>query len=70
MLSIAVSAQGRKVEDCLRRMRPVGTDKELLAKGLLAQMDVQRSRIASSKREHSIGERTQKRMRESRSSET
>ena len=47
----------RGVEAYARRMPAVTTEKELLAKGLLAQVAAQRSRVRSDDREHVIGDR-------------
>ena len=47
----------REVEAYVRRMPAVATEKELLAKGLLAQIATQRSHARSSEREHSVGDR-------------
>ena len=47
----------QRVEAYVRRMPAVATEKELLAKGLLAQVAAQRSRVRSVEREHSIGDR-------------
>ena len=47
----------REVEDYIRRMPAVATEKELLAKGLIAQVAAQRSRVRSSEIEHSVGDR-------------
>ena len=47
----------REVEAYVRRMPAVATEKELLAKGLLAQVAVQRSRVRSAEREQSIDDR-------------
>ena len=47
----------RGVEAYARRMPAVATEKELLAKGLLAQVAAQRSRVRSVEREHVVGER-------------
>jgi hypothetical protein len=47
----------RGVEAYVRRMPAVATEKELLAKGLLAQVAAHRSRVRSVEREHSVGER-------------
>ena len=55
-------AQGREslardVENYVSQMPAVATDKERIAKGLLAQLATQRSREPSAEREHSIGAR-------------
>jgi hypothetical protein len=55
-------AQGREplardVEDYVRQMPAVATDKERIAKGLLAQLATQRSREPSAERDHSIDAR-------------
>jgi hypothetical protein len=47
----------RGVEAYVRRMPAVATEKELVAKGLLAQVAAQRSRVRSVEREHSFGDR-------------
>ena len=47
----------KEVESYLRKIPAVATEKELLAKGLLAQLAVQRNRVRSGEREHSIEER-------------
>jgi len=47
----------RGVEAYVRRMPTVATEKELLAKGLLAQVAAQRSRVHSAERQHSVGDR-------------
>ena len=47
----------RGVEAYLRRIPAVATEKELLAKGLLAQLAAQRSRRRSEEPERSIGDR-------------
>jgi hypothetical protein len=47
----------RGVEAYVRRMPTVATENELLAKGLLAQVAAQRSRVRSAEREHSVGDR-------------
>jgi hypothetical protein len=47
----------RDVEGYIRRMPAVATEKEFLAKGLLAQVAAQRSRVRSAEREHSVGDR-------------
>jgi len=57
-----VRAQGQeslaqRVEAYVRRMPAVATEKELLAKGLLAQVAAQRSRVRSAEREHVVGDR-------------
>ena len=48
-------AQG--VEAYVRRMPAVATEKEVVAKGLLAQLAAQRVRVRSDEREHSVGDR-------------
>jgi relaxase-like protein len=47
----------RGVEAYVRRMPAVATEKELVAKGLLAQVAAQRSRVRPAEREHSFGDR-------------
>jgi hypothetical protein len=47
----------RGVEAYVRRIPAVATEKELVAKGLLAQVAAQRSRVRSVEREHSFGDR-------------
>lgn len=47
----------RGVEAYVRRMPAVATEKELLAKGLLAQLAAQRARMRSTEPEHSVGDR-------------
>ena len=47
----------RGVEAYVRRIPAVATEKELVAKGLLAQLAAQRSRVHSAEREHSVGDR-------------
>ena len=47
----------RAVEAYVRRMPAAATEKELLAKGLLAQVAAQRIRARSNDREHSVGDR-------------
>jgi hypothetical protein len=47
----------RSVEAYVRSMPTLATEKELLAKGLVAQLAAQRSRVRSEEREHSIGAR-------------
>lgn len=47
----------RGVEAYVRQMPAVATEKEFLAKGLLAQVAAQRSRVRSAEREHSVGDR-------------
>ena len=47
----------RGVEAFARRMPAVATEKELLAKGLLAHLAAQRARVRSDEREHSVGDR-------------
>ena len=47
----------QRVDAYVRRMPAVATEKELLAKGLLAQVAAQRSRVRSSEREQSVGDR-------------
>ena len=47
----------RGVEDYVRRMPAVATEKEIVAKGLLAQLAAQRARVRSDEREHSVGDR-------------
>ena len=46
----------RGVEAYVRRMPTVATDKEMVAKGLLAQVAANRSRVRSVEREHSVGD--------------
>ena len=58
----ALRAQGqeslaRGVEDYLRGMPAVATEKEILAKGLLAQVAAQRARVRNDEREHAVGDR-------------
>ncbi len=48
-------AQG--VEGYLRQMPALATEKELVAKGLLAQLAAQRPRVRSDEREHLVGDR-------------
>ncbi len=47
----------RRVEAYVRRMPAVATEKEIVAKGLLAQVAAQRSRVRFVEREHSIEDR-------------
>ena len=47
----------RSVEAYLRRMPAVATEKEIVAKGLLAHLAAQRTRVRSDEREHSVGDR-------------
>jgi MobA/VirD2-like, nuclease domain len=47
----------RAVEAYAHRMPAVATEKELVAKGLLAQLAAQRSRVRSEEREHVVGDR-------------
>ncbi len=47
----------RGVEAYVRRMPAVATEKEILAKGLLAQVAAQRSRVRAAEREQSVGDR-------------
>ena len=47
----------RGVEAYMRRMPAVATEKELLAKGLLAQLAAQRARVRSDEREHLVRDR-------------
>jgi len=47
----------RGVEAYVRRMPAVATQKERVAKGLLAQLAAQRSRMLSIEREHVVGDR-------------
>ena len=47
----------RGVEAYVRRMPAVATEKELVAKGLIAQLAAQRSRVRPAEREHSVGDR-------------
>jgi hypothetical protein len=47
----------RGVEAYVRRMPAVATEKELVAKGLIAQLAAQRSRVHPAEREHSFGDR-------------
>jgi hypothetical protein len=47
----------RGVETYVRRMATVATEKEIVAKGLIAELIAQRSRVRSTDREHSIGDR-------------
>ena len=49
-------AQG--VEVYVRRMPAVATEKEHVAKGLIAQLAAQRSRVRPAEREHSVGDRS------------
>ena len=49
-------AQG--IDAYVRRMSGVATEKELVAKGLLAQVAAQRSRVRPAEREHSVGDRS------------
>jgi hypothetical protein len=44
----------REVEAYIRRMPAVATDKELLAKGLLAQLAARRSAVGSAERERAV----------------
>jgi hypothetical protein len=46
------------VEDYVRRMPAVATEKELLANGLLAQLTTRGPRLRSAEREHSVEDRT------------
>ena len=48
----------RSVEAFTRRMPSVATEKERIARGLLAQFAAQRARVNSAEREHSVGDRT------------
>ena len=47
----------RGVEAYVRRMATVATEKEIVAKGLIAQVTAQRSRVRSTEPEHSIADR-------------
>lgn len=47
----------QRVEAYVRRIPAVATEKEVVAKGLLAQVAAQRARVRSAEREHSIGDR-------------
>jgi hypothetical protein len=47
----------RGVEAYVRRMPSVATEKEIVAKGLFAQVVAQRPRVRSVEREHSVGDR-------------
>ena len=47
----------RGAEAYVRRMPAVATEKEILAKGLLAQVAAQRSRVHPAEREQSVGDR-------------
>lgn len=47
----------RGVEAYVRRMPAVATEKELVAKGLMARLAAQRSRVHPAEREHSFGDR-------------
>ena len=47
----------RGVEAYVRRMPAVATEKELVAKGLLAQLAVERARVRSTEPEHLVGDR-------------
>ena len=47
----------RGIEDFMHRMPAVATEKEVVAKGLLAQLEAQRVRVRSDEREHLVGER-------------
>ncbi len=47
----------RDIEGYIRHMPAVATDKQRIAKGLLAQLATQRSRMPSAERERSIGDR-------------
>ena len=47
----------RGVEAYVRRMATVATEKEIVAKGLLAQLAAQRSRVHAAEREQSVGDR-------------
>ena len=45
------------IEAYVRQMPAVATEKEVVAKGLLAQLAAQRARVRSDEREYSVGDR-------------
>ena len=61
--AILLRAQGQEslaqgIENHVRRMPAAATDKEFLAKGLLAQLAAQRARVRSAEPEQLVGDRT------------
>ena len=55
--ALGQESMARRVEAYVRRMPAVATDKEIVAKGLMAQLAAQRSRVRSVEREHSFEDR-------------